>query len=75
MATLENSVKLKRNNLFEGGVMVAGLEPRKERVKIRIRHSCTTNDLNSPDYFDDYYEEKYVWQKVQRAKGRQDDRG
>ena len=46
--------------------MVAGLEPRKERVKILIKYSCTTNDINNPNYFDDYYEEKWVERIVSR---------
>jgi hypothetical protein len=39
---------------------------RTERVKIRIRYSCATNSLQEPDYFEDYYEEKWVTQKVKR---------
>ena len=50
--------------MTRGERMVAGLEPRKERVKIQIRHSCTTNDINNPNYFDDYYEEKWVYRNV-----------
>ena len=37
---------------------------RKERVKVYIRYSCTTNNINDPNYFDDYYEEKYITRKV-----------
>ena len=44
--------------------MVAGLEPRKIEVKVQIRHSCTTNDRNDPNYFEDFYETKYVMQRV-----------
>ncbi len=36
---------------------------RTERVKIKVRYTCTTNNINDPNYFDDYYEEKWVNRK------------
>jgi hypothetical protein len=53
---------------------MVGLE-RKEWVKVEIRHSCTTNNISDPNYFEDYVEKKWKEQKVKPITHRFNERG